>query len=569
MEQLPLHLNDTACHVRHVCWSLPVVACDRCAAPASRVWDTQRTALDIDLDHPVLLLVTVSVHHCRSCRQYVRAPPPFLRPDATYTSRVVAKAVQSVDEDGMARTRVAQRLARDFWVRPSEAMIRHWCRDYAAGLTLDGDYSAWVVAEFSGILCVDEVYKDRFAVLLAVDPAAPEGDRLSGYQLVHGEVTVATMHDVLERLRTVGIAPEQVITDGSPLYPTTLAAVWPTAAHQLCLFHQTRYVTMGALQTVREIRASLPTPPRRRPGRRRRGPVGTVLEGVEDGEPNYAAGPAQVRALRRRGLSIHGIVRQTGFARNTVRKWLRDTSPSGDADRDMDASDPPPLGVPDAVALSNPSDHDGGTSGEAGGPTRPGHLAPPPAPWESWAQVRQIGDELRTQRFLFVRRPDHLSDEERARLHALLTSPVGDALQQVRAFVEDWYAIWHTPTGGRRPPDEARDRYQRWRTNPLSAHHAPLRRVQERLDADQFARLSVYLGNAAWEATNNGAERAGRAFRHTQAPHFQLRTAEATAATLTVQALHRREEQCGGEGVGAPHASRGRRPSCRPIALAA
>lgn len=103
----------------------------------------------------------------------------------------------------------------------------------------------------------------------------------------------------------------------------------------------------------------------------------------------------------------------------------------------------------------------------------------------------------------------------------------------------------------------------------IFAHHAPLRRAQERLDADQFARLSVYLGNAAWEATNNGAERAGHAFRHTQAPHFQLRTAEATAATLTVQALHRAEERRGDEGPCAPHASRGRRPIHHPIALAA
>jgi len=536
----------------------------------ARVWETRRTALDIDLERPVLLLVTVSVHHCRPCRHYFRARPPFLRPDATYTTRVVAKAVRSVYEDGMARARVAQRLARDFWVRPSEAMIRRWCRDDAAGLTLDGDYTAWVVAEFSGILCVDEVYKDKLAVLLAVDPAAPEGDRLIGYQLVHGEVTVATMRDFLERLRAAGIAPEQVITDGSPLYPAALAAVWPTAAHQLCLFHQTRYVTKSVLQTVREIRASLPTPPRRRPGRRRRGPAGTVPEGAEDGEPNYAAGPAQVRALRQRSLSIHGIVRQTGFARNTVRKWLRDTSPMKDMDMDMDASfPPPPPDVPGAVARPNPSDHCGGASGESLGPAQPGRLAPPPAPWESWAQVRQIGDELRTQRFLFVRRPDHLTDEERARLHVLLTSPVGEALRSVRAFAEDWYAIWRTPAGGRRPPDEARDRYQRWQTNPLYAHHAPLRRAQERLDADQFARLSVSLGNAAWEATNNGAERAGRAFRHTQAPHFQLRTAEATAATLTVQALHHAEERRGDEGRGAPHASRGRRPIPHPIALAA
>jgi len=55
----------------------------------ARVWEKRRTALDIDLERPVLLLVTVSVHHCRPCRHYFRARPPFLRPDATYTTRVV------------------------------------------------------------------------------------------------------------------------------------------------------------------------------------------------------------------------------------------------------------------------------------------------------------------------------------------------------------------------------------------------------------------------------------------------------------------------------------------------
>ena len=78
---------------------------------------------------------------------------------------MVAKAVASVYEDGMAFRRVAARLARDFWVRPSEAMIRHWCRAYAAGLDFAGDYQPWVVGEFSGVLCVDEVYQDRLAVV--------------------------------------------------------------------------------------------------------------------------------------------------------------------------------------------------------------------------------------------------------------------------------------------------------------------------------------------------------------------------------------------------------------------
>jgi hypothetical protein len=48
-------------------------------------------------------------------------------------------------------------------------------------------------SEFSGILCVTEVYQGQLALLLAVDPAAPDGDRLVGYQLVHGRVDTAVV----------------------------------------------------------------------------------------------------------------------------------------------------------------------------------------------------------------------------------------------------------------------------------------------------------------------------------------------------------------------------------------
>ena len=105
----------------------------------------------------MLLHVSVSVHRCSPCQHSCRAQPPFLRPDATYPNRVVTKAVQSVYHDGMAVRRVATRLARDFWVQPSEGMLRRWCKTYAAGLDFAGDYPAWVVSEFSGVLCVDEV----------------------------------------------------------------------------------------------------------------------------------------------------------------------------------------------------------------------------------------------------------------------------------------------------------------------------------------------------------------------------------------------------------------------------
>jgi len=140
-----------------------------------------RTAIDVDLDHPVVLLVTVSVHRCQGCGRHFRAQPPFLGPDATYTTRVVEKAAASVVEDGLAMTRVASRLARDFWVRPSEGIVRRWCHAHAEGIDFGRDYQAWVVEELSGGLCADEVYQDKLALLLAVDPGAPAGDRLVGY----------------------------------------------------------------------------------------------------------------------------------------------------------------------------------------------------------------------------------------------------------------------------------------------------------------------------------------------------------------------------------------------------
>jgi hypothetical protein len=128
--------------------------------------------------------------------------------------------------------RVMGRLARDFWVKPSEAIIRRWCKDFAEGLDFEEDYQAWVVEEFSGILCVDEVYQDKLALLLAVDPATPGGDRLVGYELIHGHVERKDVEDFLSRLKRAGIEPEEAVTDGSPLYPNPLKEVWPEAAHQ-------------------------------------------------------------------------------------------------------------------------------------------------------------------------------------------------------------------------------------------------------------------------------------------------------------------------------------------------
>lgn len=89
-----------------------------------------------------LLRVRVGVYHCGVCLRHFRVSPPFLRPGASYTYRVVATSVHAVFTNGMAMCSVPERLARDLRVRPSASSIRAWCRAYAAARTPGDDYRA-------------------------------------------------------------------------------------------------------------------------------------------------------------------------------------------------------------------------------------------------------------------------------------------------------------------------------------------------------------------------------------------------------------------------------------------
>ncbi len=164
-------------------WTFPCVDCPRCGTTSRRVWDVTRVAIDIDLDQPVVLSFQVSVHVCGTCSRMFRAQPPFLRPRGIYTRRVVEKAIEAVYRDGLAARRVPDRLARDFWVKPSEKMVRLCSCAFAAEVDFSADCQPWVVANFSGILCFDEVYQGELAMPAAQQaPArlAPYPDAVGG-----------------------------------------------------------------------------------------------------------------------------------------------------------------------------------------------------------------------------------------------------------------------------------------------------------------------------------------------------------------------------------------------------
>jgi hypothetical protein len=526
---------------RRVSWSFPTVNCPRCGRDAPRAWDATRVAIDIDLDQPIVLAVEVSVHVCATCSRMFRAQPPFLRPRAIYTRRVVQKAVEAVFCDGMAVRCVPDRLARDFWIKPDEKMVRLWCRAYAAEIDFAVDYQSWVVANFSGMLCVDEVYQGDLALLLAVDPAAPDGDRLVGYTLLPNtkEVDQGMVRTFIDRLQTAGVHPDQVITDDSRLYPSVLKEIWHTASHQLCLFHATRRVVRAVSDVVKQVRRSLPTPP----------PVSkpTLLGRLRDTPPaadqhdpdaeryrwrmaRRTLGIAQVHELHKHIASARAIGRQLGVNHGTVRQWLK-------------------LTPPDPATVAELS----------GTPNLLPELDPPPLPWHDWDEVRRTREDLWLYRTLFLHRAENLTVEEQHKLAGFLAGPVGGELRVARTFLEHWFAIWADDLGNRQTPQEAERRYEIWRTDADATKIAPLRRQQQHLDADHFVRLSAFLQNPAWEPTNNAAERSGRIFRHGQHPHFRLRLVKSIEADLKVRAHLKKERFCSPPPTRLHHCQRGRR----------
>lgn len=256
---------------------------------------------------------------------------------------------------------------------------------------------------------------------------------------------------------------------------------------------------------------------------------------AEDGTITYdrEAQVAQVRVLSQEGHSMRSIVRQTGHSRNTVRRWLEQERPTEPEAPERDEAE-----HPTAVARSERS-----------------AAKVPPAPWQSWDEIREFSQALLTDKFLLVKKPEHRTAEEEQKLVKLLSYPGSDKLLLAKEFMGEWYDMWRDERGQRRRREEALSRYRAWQSHEEYRSLASLRRVQAKIDGDRFVKLSP-----KWEATNNGAERAGREFRHMQGPHFDLRTEGAIEGAIRAKALLRKDQLTTGNSVPVGQSNRGRRP---------
>src|SRR5262249_20075965 len=195
---------------------------------------------------------------CGCCKTF-RSCPAEVLPKADYDIAVRQAVLDRLLGDGLNVERTRQAMRRDFLLELSSGFL-YDCLDWQLQQLNWPAHRRRTLERFSGILCIDELHLGRFTLLLATDPLS---DEVVGFALVRVN-DQAHMRRFLLMLKSWGFLPSLVVSDGSNLYPATLALVWPHARHQLCIFHVLQDLTAKVLDAVRRLRRAC----------ERRGPAG-------------------------------------------------------------------------------------------------------------------------------------------------------------------------------------------------------------------------------------------------------------------------------------------------------
>lgn len=238
--------------------------CPSCGKLGRRKRTHQRDVRTISYKEIAVLRITYGEYQARcDCCKSFRSHPDDVLPKAKYDNKVREAVLEGILEDQLNVEAVRRRMQRDFLLNLSTGFIYDCLHDAARQLDL-AEHRQQVLERFSGVLCIDELHLGKFTLLLATDPI---GDFPVAFALVSAN-DKDHMERFLRNLQRHGLAPKVVVTDGSPLYPTLLAELWPKAEHQLCVFHVMQDLNKLILDAVRRLRMQMGRQGRK--GRRRK-----------------------------------------------------------------------------------------------------------------------------------------------------------------------------------------------------------------------------------------------------------------------------------------------------------
>jgi hypothetical protein len=227
--------------------------CPKCGKAGRRKRTFTRRVRTVAYKAVAFLEMTVGEYQARcTCRTTFRTAPEGVLPRALYDNKVRDLVLGRILDDGMNVERALASLRRDFLLDLSTGFVYDVLRDRAAQLDM-AEHRRTVLEHFSGTLCVDELHLGRFTLLLATDPLA---DLPVAFALVDRN-DQDHVRRFLKNLKTRGLNPTAVVTDGSNLYPAVLGELWPAADHQLCVFHAIKDINKLILDAVRRLRTAM------------------------------------------------------------------------------------------------------------------------------------------------------------------------------------------------------------------------------------------------------------------------------------------------------------------------
>jgi transposase-like protein len=211
---------------------------------------TRRIAHVAALNRRSWVVADVGVYKARcACCKYFQAAIPGVPPRGRYSLEVRNTVANALIRDRMPYLSVMRRMQEDYRLTLSLGYI-HACFLWAHEQINMETHWEFVRANFSGVLCLDEVHDSGRTMLFATDPLA---DFTVSFKLVENN-DQDHLDAFLQALKDRGLDAQVIITDGSPLYKDALQRYWAEVEHQLCVFHVIKDVNKLLLDGVRAIK---------------------------------------------------------------------------------------------------------------------------------------------------------------------------------------------------------------------------------------------------------------------------------------------------------------------------
>jgi transposase len=243
------------------------LACPECGRGEAEFHSHRTRSVEhLGAEQPCYLVLTQAKYACPhpECPRKYFSPPVAEAAPRARTSQLLQGRAKELYRDGRDSLRGVERGLRRYWhTGTGKSSVLRWHQE-----GLRGDYPGPEHLEFSGVLCIDEVYDQvdgkRQPIFTCVDPIAGITVRVP-VERADGESLASAM----EQLRALGAEPKVIVSDLWAAYPEALRRVWPRAERQICWFHVMQWVTAKLSALIREYGQTLPEEQRKRLNRLR------------------------------------------------------------------------------------------------------------------------------------------------------------------------------------------------------------------------------------------------------------------------------------------------------------